>query len=45
MISIDVSMVDEHDEDTKLIEVIIIIMFKIGRTNFIVPKAMVQEAA
>jgi hypothetical protein len=44
VIRIDVSMVDEHDEDPELSEVIIVIMFEMGRTNFVVPRAMVQEA-
>jgi hypothetical protein len=44
VIRIDVSMVDEHDGDPELSEVIIVIMFEMGRTNFVVPRAMVLEA-
>ena len=42
VIRIHVSMVDKHHEETKYVEVIIIIVVNVGRANLIVPRTMMK---
>jgi len=42
VIRIHVSIVDKHHEETKYVEVIIIIVVNVGRANLIVPRTMMK---